>query len=172
MVVVCLAIGLLSQDPRATIRVEVRAEGAPVVGASVAIAGVTHTTSARADFHNEYKSDGDVALTPRHSAGVVAMSESDDIGRVGVEVYFTGRQRLEVNPYRAQSEPYVILGVLAERRLGAVRLFVNGENLTGVRQTRWDPQLRPARAADGRWTIDAWAPLDGRTINGGIRVRF
>ena len=53
-----------------------------------------------------------------------------------------------------------------------MRLFINGENLTGVRQTRWDPLLRPTRAADGRWTVDAWAPLEGRNINGGVRVRF
>jgi hypothetical protein len=25
---------------------------------------------------------------------------------------------------------------------------------------------------DGRWTVDAWAPLDGRSVNGGLRVRF
>ena len=66
----------------------------------------------------------------------------------------------------------VILGLLAEKQFGRIRLFVNGENLTGVRQTRWDPLLLTTRAVDGRWTVDAWAPLDGRTINGGIRVGF
>jgi iron complex outermembrane receptor protein len=30
----------------------------------------------------------------------------------------------------------------------------------------------PQRRADGRWTVDAWAPLDGRTWNGGLRVAF
>jgi outer membrane receptor for ferrienterochelin and colicins len=114
----------------------------------------------------------DVPLTPRHSAGVVAMAESEEAGRIGIEVYVTGQQRLEVNPYRDESEPYVIVGVLAERRFGKLRLFVNAENLTGVRQTRWDPLLLPTRAVDGRWTVDAWAPLDGRTINGGVRVGF
>ena len=114
----------------------------------------------------------DVPLTPRHSAGLVAMAESESAGRVGIEIYFTGRQRLEANPYRNVSEPYVILGLLAERRLGRLRLFLNGENLTNVRQTRWDPILRPTRAADGRWTVDGWAPLEGRVVNGGIRVSF
>jgi hypothetical protein len=66
----------------------------------------------------------------------------------------------------------MILGLLAEKQFGWIRLFVNGENLTGVRQTRWDPLLLTTRAADGRWTVDAWAPLDGRNINGGLRVRF
>jgi outer membrane receptor for ferrienterochelin and colicins len=114
----------------------------------------------------------DVSLTPRHSAGVVGMWEEDDVGRVGVEWYYTGRQALEENPYRATSEPYSVLGLLAEKQFGPLRLFINLENLTGVRQTRWDPLLRPARATDGRWTVDAWAPLEGRNINGGLRLQF
>ena len=114
----------------------------------------------------------DVELTPRHSIGLVGMWENED-GRVGVEWYYTGRQRLEDNPYRDTSESYNIVGLLTERRVGPLRLFVNGENLTDTRQTRWDdPFLRPQRAADGRWTVDAWAPLDGRVINGGVRVGF
>ena len=114
----------------------------------------------------------DVALTPRHSAGVVGMWEVEDRGRVGIEWYFTGRQRLDENPYRSVSRPYVVVGLLAERKLGRFRLFVNGENLTGVRQTRFDPMLLSERAADGRWTVDAWAPVEGRTVNGGLRLEF
>ncbi|HEX6322873.1 MAG TPA: TonB-dependent receptor [Vicinamibacterales bacterium] len=114
----------------------------------------------------------EASLTPRHSAGLVGMWEREDVGRVGVELYYTGTQRLEENPYAAESEPYLIVGLLVERQFGRLRLFVNGENLTGVRQSRWQPLLRPTRAPDGRWTVDAWAPLDGRTINGGVRLRF
>ncbi len=114
----------------------------------------------------------DVALTPRHSAGLVGMWEDEAWGRVGLEVYYTGRQRLEVNPFGTASARYLVIGALAEKRFGAVRLFLNAENLTNVRQTRWDPLLRPSRGVDGRWTVDAWAPLDGRAINGGVRVGF
>ena len=113
----------------------------------------------------------DVAQTPRHGLGLVAMAENED-GRIGFELYHTGRQRLEANPYRAFGEPYTLMGVLIERRLGPLRVFANLENLTDVRQHRWDPVLRPDRAPDGRWTVDAWAPLDGRVINGGARVPF
>jgi outer membrane receptor protein involved in Fe transport len=58
------------------------------------------------------------------------------------------------------------------RRIGRALLFINGENLTDVRPTRWESLLRPARGLDGRWTVDAWAPLDGRNINGGVRLAF
>lgn len=114
----------------------------------------------------------DTPLTPRQSFGLVGMWEKDGVWRVGVECYYTGVQRLEENPYRARSESYVVVGLLVERRLGPVSLFVNAENLGDARQTRWDPLLRPSRAVDGRWTVDAWAPLDGRVVNGGVRVRF
>jgi iron complex outermembrane receptor protein len=114
----------------------------------------------------------DIPLTPRHSAGLVGMWEREEWGRIGVEAYFTGQQRLEDNPYRSQSDGYVLFGGLVERRFGRVRLFVNAENLGGVRQTRFDPLVRPLQAADGRWTVDAWAPLDGRVINGGVRIAF
>ena len=114
----------------------------------------------------------DVPLTPRHSFGLVGMWEKADVGRFGVECYYTGRQSLEQNPYRSRSESYVIVGFLAEKKVGPLRLFLNAENLADVRQTHWDPLLRPSRAADGRWTVDAWAPLDGRVFNGGVRFRY
>ena len=100
------------------------------------------------------------------------MWERKETWRIGAECYYTGRQRLEQNAYRSGSEPYVSLGLLGERRFGRFRLFLNAENLTNVRQTRWDSLLRPNRGVDGRWTVDAWAPLDGRVFNGGIRLKF
>jgi outer membrane receptor for ferrienterochelin and colicins len=64
----------------------------------------------------------------------------------------------------------VLWGVIAEWRVRGARLFVNAENLGNVRQSRFDPLLRPSRRADGRWTDDVWGPLDGRTLNAGIRL--
>jgi iron complex outermembrane receptor protein len=121
--------------------------------------------------------DGDavrdeVPLTPRHAAGVVAAWEEHGKSRLGVELYYTGWQRLDDNPYRSASRPFVVFGLLAERRFGRARLFVNAENLANVRQTRYDPLVRPTRSSDGRWTVDAWGPLEGRTINGGLRLSF
>jgi iron complex outermembrane receptor protein len=109
-----------------------------------------------------------IPLTPRHAAGLVAVREGD-WGRVGLELYYTGRQALERNPFRSVSSPYLVVGVLAERRFGRHSGFLNLENLTDLRQTRFDPLIRPTRAPDGSWTVDAWAPLEGRTVNGGIR---
>jgi len=114
----------------------------------------------------------DVPLTPRHSFGLVGVWEREGAGRAGLEFYYTGQQRLEANPYRDTSEPYAVMGVLLERVFGPIRIFVNGENLTNVRQSSFDPLVRPTVGADGRWAVDSWSPLDGRNVNGGIRLRF
>src|SRR5690606_3579188 len=113
-----------------------------------------------------------VPLTPKHTAGLVAMWEKHDNGRVGLEVYYTGRQELDDNPYRTRSKPYFEVGLLAELAVGKSRLFVNAENIFGARQTRHDPLLRPTRAPDGRWTVDAWGPGEGFVVNGGVRLRL
>ena len=113
-----------------------------------------------------------VPLTPRHTAGLVGMWEEGGKGRIGIEAYYTGRQRLEDDPFRNRSRPYLLLGILGEVALGRIRLFANAENLLDVRQTRYDPLRLPARAPSGEWTTDAWAPLEGFTINAGARLRF
>ena len=118
----------------------------------------------------------EVPLTPRHAAGVVAAIEREGRSRVGLEVYYTGPQSLDENPYRTHSRPYVVLGLLGERALetaaGTARVFLNLENLTNVRQTRHDPLVRPARGQGGRWTTDAWTELTGFTANAGVRFAF
>lgn len=118
----------------------------------------------------------DVPLTPRHAATLVASVEQEGVSRVGLEVYYTGTQALDNNPYRSTSKPYVLVGLLGERafttRLGKARLFVNLEDLTNVRQTKWDPLVLPSRGSGGRWTTPAWTELVGFTVNGGVRLGF
>jgi outer membrane receptor for ferrienterochelin and colicins len=113
----------------------------------------------------------EVPLNPRHAGSLDVLGEVGPV-RIGFEVFLTGRQSLDDNPYRERGKPYVLWGALVDWNLGRARLFVNAENLSDVRQTRDEPLLRPARTVDGRWTVDAWAPLEGRTINAGIRVQF
>lgn len=114
----------------------------------------------------------EVPLTPRHTAGIVGAWEQEERGRIGVELYYTGRQELQDNPYRSTAEPHVIVGLLIERRFGPARVFLNAENILDTRQTRHDPLVLPARSPEGRWTTDAWAPLEGRAFNGGVRLTF
>jgi iron complex outermembrane receptor protein len=110
---------------------------------------------------------------PRESAGLDAAFEEDESGtRVGVELFYTGPQALEDNPYRTVSPSFLTLGLLVSQRVGRANLYLNLENLTNVRQTRWDPLLRPTPGEGGRRAVDEWAPLEGRAVNAGVRMRL
>jgi len=113
-----------------------------------------------------------VALNPRHSANFSATWEEEGTWHVNFECFFTGQQALIDNPYRTVSPSFVQVGLLVQRQFGSLTVFANGENLTDRRQTRFDPLVLPAQAANGRWTTDAWAPLDGRIISFGLRWRL
>jgi outer membrane receptor for ferrienterochelin and colicins len=130
--------------------------------------GFTHST----EFDPNEGRRRDVPLTPRHAASFNVMWEDDEIGRAGFEVYYIGEQPLDENPYRARSKRHVLWGTLFERRVGRVRLFLNVENIGDVRQTKFDPLVRPVPLPDGRRTVEAWGPLDGRVVNGGVRFSF
>ncbi len=112
----------------------------------------------------------DTPLDPRHQAGIDLLFEPVEGSRVGVEAFYTGRQSLIDDPYRTVSRPYLTFGLLAQVQFGPAQLFANAENLTDVRQTRVDPLVLPRRGPGGRWTTDAWAPLDGRVLNVGVRL--
>lgn len=132
----------------------------------------TYTHLRSTESHSEEPGRREVPLTPRHAAGIVGMWEAEGQGRVGLELYYTGSQEMEENPYRAASRPYFLTGLLVERRFGNARFFVNAENLLDTRQTAYDPLVLPARSPEGRWTTDAWAPLEGRVFNAGVRYEF
>jgi outer membrane receptor for ferrienterochelin and colicins len=136
------------------------------------VALATHAWTRSTEFDADEGVRRAVPLTPAHAGSLNAIWEGDEWGRFGIEMYFVGRQYLDENPYRRASRSHLLIGALAERRFGGLRLFINAENLLDIRQTKYDPLIVPAPRRDGRWTVDAWAPLDGRVINGGLRVAF
>jgi outer membrane receptor for ferrienterochelin and colicins len=132
----------------------------------------THTYVHSTEIDKTSGMRGLVPLTPKYTAGFDTMWEDPEWGRIGFEGYYVGWQRLEDNPYRAESLPYWVFGVLFERRLGPFRIFVNAENVGDVRQTRHDPLVLPQELPDGRRTVEAGGPLEGRVLNAGLRYRF
>jgi iron complex outermembrane receptor protein len=113
---------------------------------------------------------GPASLVPRHSGEIGGILESEQRGRIGLEMNYTGRQGLEDDPYRTLSEPYIQLNALAEIRFRDFSIFLNAVNITGTRQTKYDPLLRPTPGFGGDPITDVWAPLDGRTFNIGVRT--
>jgi iron complex outermembrane receptor protein len=111
----------------------------------------------------------DAYLVPRTTASIDAILESEQRGRVGFELDYTGPQALDDNPYRDESPGYWHLNFLVEARFGEIAVFVNAINVTDVRQTHYDPLLRGSPGPGGNPITDAWAPLEGRTFNIGVR---
>ena len=138
-------------------------------GGFIAILSHMYLWSTEADGETGRRTE--VPLNPRHTATFDTMYEFGET-RVGFEAFYTGSQRLEDSPYRTAGPPYILWGVLFMQDIGSLVLFVNTENLGDVRQTKSEPLVFRSRQRDGRWSTDAWAPLDGRTVNAGVRFRF
>lgn len=129
--------------------------------------GYTYTYVTRTDRG----STTELPLNPRHAFGGVVMWEKEELGgKVGVEAYWTGPQRLEDHPTRTSAPSYWITGVLVEKAWGHARFFVNFENILDTRQTRYEPIIIGSPLTGPVQQLPVYAPLEGRAINGGLRL--
>jgi len=111
-------------------------------------------------------------LLNRHRLGGDLMLESPGVYRIGIEGIYYGRQVLDDNPYLSESKPYLYAMAIAMRQFGPWELVANFENLLNVRQTKYQPLVRPTPTVGGRWTTDVWAPLEGFMANVAVRYRW
>jgi outer membrane receptor for ferrienterochelin and colicins len=124
----------------------------------------TLTDVTEADFGTERPA----LLTPRHRLGSVIMLEEHDSYRIGFETYVTGSQRLSSGE---KTDTYIILGLMAEKTWNMLSLFVNFENFTDTRIKNKHP-LWSGSLSHPALNNELYAPVDGRVINGGIKLRF
>ena len=106
-------------------------------------------------------------LTARHRLNNVLVYENSGKLKLGLEAYYYSSQPLNDG---TTGRPYWTFGFMAERSWQKLSLFINFENFTDTRQTRFDtiytgtithPVFR-----------DIYAPLDGFVINGGLKIRL
>ncbi len=109
-------------------------------------------------------------LIPRQAAGLDLAADDDESGTyAAVEVFYTGRMALEDDPFASVSRPYTTIGILLSKRWNAATVFLNLENATDIRLTKYEPLLRSSVGEGGSWTVEPWAPLEGRRANAGVR---
>ena len=140
-----------------------------VAGSLHAIAGWSYINATEMDASGVRH---DANLVPHHTATLDGIIESKKRGRIGLELDYIGRQALTDNPYRSVSRDYFLLGALAEMRFGKIAVFTNAINITDVRQTHYDPLIRPSPGPGGDPITAVWAALAGRTFNLGIRAEL
>lgn len=112
---------------------------------------------------------GKVPYNPQHKSYVVVMYEEEGAMRLGFEAYYTGRQ---FNLGGEKLPDYWIFGFMAERQFGPAGLFINFENFTDVRQSRFGIPVHVAQTGINSGYTNIFAPLDGFIANAGVKLRF
>jgi len=111
-------------------------------------------------------------LINRHRVGADLMFEKPHNYRWGIEGTYYGRQTFDDNPYLSESKPYIYTMAIAVKQFGPLEAVANFENLLDIRQTKYQPLVRPTPTVGNRWTTDVWAPLEGFMANVAIRYRW
>lgn len=104
-------------------------------------------------------------LTAKHRIYMTLMYEIEDKLRIGYELFYTGQQQLS----NGQTRPdYWVMGISAEYRFKHFSLFVNAENFTDTRQTRYEAIYTGSLQSPQFKEI--WSPTDGFIFNGGFKI--
>ncbi|MDH7445553.1 TonB-dependent receptor [Aquimarina sp. 2201CG14-23] len=104
-------------------------------------------------------------LTAKHNAGSVIMYENEK-WRIGYETYYTGKQLLSNG---TETTDFITMGLLAMRNFGWGTLFVNFENFTDRRQSRFSPLVLPPH--NDPTFPEIYAPTDGFIFSAGIIIK-
>jgi iron complex outermembrane receptor protein len=106
-------------------------------------------------------------LTARHRLNNVLMYEVEDKWKLGLEAYYFSPQQLTDG---SLGKPYWINGFMAEKLWEKLSVYINFENFTDTRQSKFDniytgsintPKFR-----------DIYAPVEGFVVNGGIKIKL
>ena len=106
-------------------------------------------------------------LTAKHRLNNVLMYEVEEKWKLGAEAYYYGKQKLND---ASTGKPYWIFGFMAEKLWEKFSLYMNFENFTDTRQTRFDT-IYTGDISNPVFR-DIYAPLDGFVINGGLKLRL
>ncbi|MDT7833287.1 TonB-dependent receptor [Flavobacteriaceae bacterium S356] len=104
-------------------------------------------------------------LTAKHNAGSVLMYESEK-WRIGYETFYTGKQFLSNG---TETTDFVTMGLLLMRNFKFGSAFVNFENFTDRRQSRFSPLVLPPH--DNPEFPEIYAPTDGFIFSVGIIIK-
>ncbi len=106
-------------------------------------------------------------LVPGSKLNTALIYEKEGSIKVGLEGYFTGRQYLSNG---TRTPAFSELGFMAEKIFRHFSLFVNFENFTDTRQSRYKSVVNGSHIDP---TFDEiWTHTEGFVLNGGIKIRL
>jgi iron complex outermembrane receptor protein len=106
-------------------------------------------------------------LVSKNRLNNVLVYEVEGEFKIGVEAYYFGPQKLNDG---TTGNGYWTAGLMAEKIWKRFSLFINFENLTNTRQTKFGP-IYTGSITDPQFK-DIYAPLDGFVVNGGIKLKL
>lgn len=120
------------------------------------------------DAKATYKvSDPFVSLTPKSKLNLVLLLEKHKNYKLGLEGYFTDRQRLDDG---RTTPSWWELGFFAEKTFGAVSVYINFENFTDTRQNKFENVVTPPHESPG--FAQVFTHTEGFIVNGGVKLRL
>lgn len=108
-----------------------------------------------------------LTLTPTHSIKGDLLFVEDGKWRIGWDYEYKSGQLLSSGII---SRSLFSTGVIVERTINNFVIFLNAENFTDTRQTRYESLLTSPNNTP-QFT-DVWAPLDGFFFNGGLKIKL
>jgi iron complex outermembrane receptor protein len=122
--------------------------------------GYTYT-----DANTHYSSKEWMPLTARHRLNNVLMFEIEDNLKIGLEAYHYSKQVLTDGTF---GNPYWITGFMVEKLWKKFSVFVNFENFTDTRQSKFAPIY--TGTIENPVFADIYAPVEGFVMNGGLKL--
>jgi iron complex outermembrane receptor protein len=95
------------------------------------------------------------------------MYEKEEKLKIGLEAYYFSPQRLNDG---STGKSYWIMGLMGEKLWEHFSIFINFENFTNTRQSRFDTIF--TGSVNNPVFRDIYAPVEGFVVNGGIKIRL
>ncbi|WP_242926932.1 TonB-dependent receptor [Pontibacter vulgaris] len=108
-----------------------------------------------------------IPLTPKHRINAILMLEKEDNFRIGLETYYFSPQQLSTG---GKGRSYWLSGIMAEKTFNKISIFINFENIFDTRQSKFG-SIYTGTITNPVFN-EIYAPVDGRIINGGIKLRL
>lgn len=106
-------------------------------------------------------------LVPKGKLNTALIYEKEDVIKLGLEGYFTGRQYLSDG---SRTPAFKELGFMAEKIFEKFSLYINFENFTDTRQSRYKRVVNGSHLDP---TFDEiWTHTEGFVFNGGVKIKL
>ncbi len=106
-------------------------------------------------------------LVPKHRFNSALIYEKRDFIKLGLEAYYTSRQDLYNG---TRTSEFWECGFMAEKLFPKWSVYVNFENFTDTRQSRYGPVVTGTHTDPV--FADIWTHTEGFVVNGGIKLKL